>query len=165
METDDNINQLKIKIADVIIKMNDCERLMKIIIANFLKAKDEYFVKEVLLNNHLVNFSSKTKLILYIIEAKKIECDKKELKNALNTMMLKRNALAHSDSPLEDFILSSKIDEDGIRKFDIVETEPKAPIYQSDKFAYEEYEKIITDFDKYYEIAYNRLMGIHLYLP
>jgi hypothetical protein len=164
MDRQEKIDNIKKKLADVIINLNLCEKGIKNIIANFITSHKGYFVQEILLNNHIINFSSKVKVLYCIIAEEKITVDK-DFKKAINIIMTKRNTLAHSDSVLDDRTLGDiDVDwnPDGVMTFPIwVEADPVTLIFNNDGTTnYEEIEKIIDDFDKYYKIVLKDLNNI-----
>lgn len=157
----DKTDELKIKIADVILKLNECERCVKVCINYYLGTKNESFVMDILLNNHIIPFGNKLKLLFYILNEQKIE--HKELKKALNIILTKRNAIAHSDNPLSDIMLvKDGENDDGTPYFKVEDAENEILMYDNGTFNNEKLEKVLMDFDKYYKIAQNGLISVSL---
>lgn len=151
MSSDIKLNEVKIKIADVILNLNECERWMKIVISNYISSSKKSFVNEILLNNSIINFGNKIKILEYIVKEKGIKTDK-DFISALNIMASKRNALAHSDSYLEDF-----------RLYPIVEDiDPETNTLVKGVLTNETYDKIFEVFDRKYKLVINELHQINL---
>lgn len=149
-----NIDTNKI-IADVIVKVNVLESSIKEIIVSYVKSDKEEFVTDVLLNNLIINLSSKIKALKYIIVAEKIEIKESDLFNALKITMLKRNLIAHSDRLLEARFDIIGLDADDNPEYGKIE--PTITMYQDGKFNYQSINKNSTDFNKYYIIAFDLL--------
>ena len=158
------ISRNKEIISDIIIKFNEVENSIKEIIMEFIDSKRNDFIKNILLNNLILNFSSKFKILQYIIESQKIKVDK-NFNKSIKILMAKRNIIAHSDSLID---------------YDIIPTGPnlfsqfvlKIPSYMlswqrveskeqitlnNGKIENTEIEKIYSDFLKYYEKAITEL--------
>ncbi|MCG8805866.1 hypothetical protein G1K75_09370 [Tenacibaculum finnmarkense] len=87
-------------IINIIRKFNLVESEIKYIISCYIDSKEVEFLENVLLNNMIINFSTKKKLLTYIIRDKNILSDSrvKKLNQSLNVMMNKRNLMVHSDT-------------------------------------------------------------------
>ncbi|MFL5766095.1 MAG: hypothetical protein ACJ77K_19275 [Bacteroidia bacterium] len=157
--------ELKMDIADVIISLNHIERDIKGFLMKYIKSNNPEFVEHVLLNNQIVSFSSKVKLLEYVLgkeDAKvknKTNVDVKTFINALHTIMQKRNALAHSDSPLYTInidILES-IGENMPSSISVTETAGRAHTIGKGSISEKAYSDIISEFRKYHTIAQDGL--------
>jgi hypothetical protein len=179
---DENLSKdqaLKIKIADVIIGLNECETMIKNIISGYIDSKKQsHFVSEILLNNSIVSFGTKIKLLHFIVKTEQIEIGK-DFRNALLVIISKRNMLAHSDSLLMDFdfevtdvedptdyfsedeLLRNAYLNNRISTVKVTEVAPKAISITGDgSVNYEEVEKTIADFMKYKKIVTEDLLNI-----
>lgn len=169
------IKRSKIIVVEIITKFNLIEFQVKEIIAGFVQAKEDGFLRDILLNNMIVNFSSKTKALFYIINEKKIEFSDneiKEFKKSLLILMSKRNIIAHSDSVLEPTYEITGWDVDynkeGNLEFpDIEITQPIVSTLNNGKIEYSDIEKVYSDFSKYHEKAekYLRKLKKELGIP
>lgn len=150
------IERSKIIVAEIVTKFNLIEFQVKEIIAGFVKAKEVDFLIDILLNNMIVNFSSKTKALFYLINDKNLNftnTELKEFKRSLLILMTKRNIVAHSDSVLEPTyeIIGWDVDynKEGNLEFpDIEITEPTVSTLNDGKIEYSNIEKIYSDFLK-----------------
>lgn len=150
------IERSKIIVAEIVTKFNLIEFQVKEIIAGFVKAKEVDFLRDILLNNMIVNFSSKTKALFYLINDKNLNftnTELKEFKRSLLILMIKRNIVAHSDSVLEPTyeIIGWDVDynKEGNLEFpDIEITEPTVSTLNDGKIEYSNIEKIYSDFLK-----------------
>lgn len=150
------IERSKIIVAEIVTKFNLIEFQVKEIIAGFVKAKEVDFLIDILLNNMIVNFSSKTKALFYLINDKNLNftnTELKEFKRSLLILMIKRNIVAHSDSVLEPTyeIIGWDVDynKEGNLEFpDIEITEPTVSTLNDGKIEYSNIEKIYSDFLK-----------------
>lgn len=150
------IERSKIIVAEIVTKFNLIEFQVKEIIAGFVKAKEVDFLRDILLNNMIVNFSSKTKALFYLINDKNLNftnTELKEFKRSLLILMTKRNIVAHSDSVLEPTyeIIGWDVDynKEGNLEFpDIEITEPTVSTLNDGKIEYSNIEKIYSDFLK-----------------
>lgn len=158
-----NLNEVRIKIADVIINLNLIEKEIKNAISYYVSSKNSYFVSEILLNNHIINMANKVKVLQYIIRNEKIEVSK-DFSKALIIIMGKRNVLAHSDTVLEDYTLDDvdvEWEPDGVTYWPLYkDAEPGAWTFSQGDINFETVNKIVADFDKYYKIASDELARI-----
>ena len=157
MEAEEIIAKSRELIADVIIDFNLIEFMTKEVIAVYISSEKNKFVSEILLNNLIVNMSSKVKILRYIISEEKIKVDKNFLRS-FNVIMLKRNMLAHSETLNEVGFDVVDVDVDWSRDGSTL-----VPIYDygypeittisEGKVSYESILKVEEDFKKYFEIA------------
>lgn len=157
----DKTKALKNDIAEVIIMLNHIEKSIKDFLLMYIKASNQEFVENVLLNNQIVSFSSKVKLLQYILgkEADRVKAttntDLKEFFNALHTIMQKRNALAHSDSPLYTikFDIEDGVNGDVPSIIKVEEIPGTANTIGKGSMEEKPYAEIIAEFNKYHVIA------------
>jgi len=162
MEYGEVIENTKKIIAELIMKVNVLESSVKEIISGYLNSDKEEFVRDVLLNNLIINLSSKVKALNYIIRAEKLEIDTKELNKALRIAMTKRNIIAHSDGLLDPDLDLVDIDVDWNRDGSFITPifEHEIPViqtFENGKINFTDINKIANDFNKYYEIAFDLL--------
>lgn len=154
--TDKELDEVRLRIADVIVSCNLVEKEMKNIISAYINSKRSFFVSEILLNNMTINLGVKRKVIEYIIKEEKIEVDK-DYNKGLHIIMNKRNMIAHSDSVLDNHQIVDvdvSFEHDGAFYEPVFEeAEPLISTIESGKYRYEAVSKICTDFEKYYKIV------------
>lgn len=150
-------------VADIILKLNYIESKMSNLITEYVNSDKRYFINHVLLNSLVVNFSSKYKVITYIIEEEKLDVPK-DFNKAIKILMSKRNQVAHSDSISEPDI-DVEVDVDGDREgphFSLynVFDYPTVSFFENGKVNYTSIKKIYDDFIKYFTIAEEQLNNI-----
>jgi hypothetical protein len=152
-----NEKEIKLQIADIIIKLNKIERLIKDIIGYYTDSDRKFFMMEILLNNHIITLSNKIRVLKYILKEEKIEVPK-EFNNSLFVIMSKRNALAHSDTVTIDtkfegfeYEATSPTTIMAIPKFKKIE--PGTYEFQNDGLSFATVNKIAADFKKHYNIV------------
>ena len=154
--TEKELDEVRLRIANVIVSCNLVEKEMKNIISAYVNSKRSFFVSEILLNNMFINISAKRKIIEYIIKEEGIEVDKKYY-NGIHIIMNKRNMIAHSDSVLDNHQIVDvdvSVEHDGVFYEPIFEeAEPLVSTIDNGKYKYEEVSKICSDFEKYYKIV------------
>lgn len=157
------LEEVRIKIADVIINLNLIEKEVKNAISYYVSSKKSFFVSEILLNNHIINLAYKVKMLQYIIREEKIEVSKDFFK-ALSIIMNKRNVLAHSDTVLEDYTIDDvevEWEPDGVTYWPIYKVaEPGAWTFSQGDINFDTVDKIVADFDKYFKMASDELARI-----
>ncbi|RZK33404.1 MAG: hypothetical protein EOO61_15365 [Hymenobacter sp.] len=157
------LDEVKLKVADVVINLNFIEREIKNCISYYVSSNKSYFVSEILLNNHIVSMANKIKVLQYIIREEKIEIPKNFM-NALQVVMNKRNVLAHSDTVLEDYTIDDvdvECEPDGVTYSPIYkDAEPGAWVFSQGDVNFDTVDKIVADFDKYFKIASDELARI-----
>jgi len=161
------ISKHKEIISDIITKFNQIENLVKKIISSYIASNKTEFINEVLLNNLILNFSSKYKILQYIIAIEKINVDK-DFYNSIKVLMTNRNIIAHSDNLLDYEIIPIKENffTTQVLKFPrylsaLQKVEPKnQTTINNGKIQSIEIDKIHSDFNKYFEIAVNELNAI-----
>lgn len=72
MENEKIINEIRLQVADVIIDLNLIESKLADIISKYINSDRKIFVREILLNSQLMNFSTKFKILKFIISQEKI---------------------------------------------------------------------------------------------
>ncbi len=161
------ISRNKEIISDIIIKFNEVENFLKEIITEFINSERNEFIKNILLNNLILNFSSKFKILQYIIESQKIKVDK-GFYNSMKVLMSKRNIIAHSDSLIDynviptgpdlftQYILKIPSHMSQVQK---VESERQITL-NNGKIENPDIEKIYSYFLKYHEKAITELNKI-----
>lgn len=158
-----SLDEVRIKIANVIIDLNLIEKEIKNAISYYISSKNSFFVSDILLNNHIISMANKVKVLQYIIRNEKIEVSK-DFSNSLMVIMGKRNVLAHSDTVLEDYTLDDvdvEWEPDGVTYWPIYkDAEPGAWTFSQGGINFETVDKIVADFDKYYKIASDELARI-----
>ena len=156
---------IKLKVGDLIIKLNKVEKKVKKIITEYINTEKSYFVQYILLNNLIISFSGKVKALEYIIREEEIETHK-DFMRSFKILMTKRNMIAHSDTLLDDFIISgfdADWNQDGIMDTPIFEdAEPVVTTINNGDLTFEEVEKAMVDFEKYYLIASEELEKIYM---
>ena len=163
-ETEEMIQSIKVRVAEVLINLNLLESQISDIIARYINSEKDDFVRKVLLSSLIVNFSSKLNVLKYILRSEKIDPPKDFFK-AIAIIMTKRNVLAHSDSLLniEADVVDVDFDwnHDGTYMYPIYgPEEPSLPVINDGAINYENISKIIDDFSKYFEIAKKGLESI-----
>ena len=157
------LDEVRIKIANVIIDLNIIEKEIKNSISYYVSSKQSFFVSEILLNNHVISMANKLKALQYIIREEKIEVSKDFFK-ALTIIMNKRNVLAHSDTVLEDYTLDDvdvDWEPDGVTYWPIYkEAEPGAWTFSQGDINFNTVDKIVADFEKYHKIASDELARV-----
>ncbi|CAM3640467.1 hypothetical protein FLGE108171_07615 [Flavobacterium gelidilacus] len=150
-------------ISDIIIKFNTVEKLIKEIISKYISSEKTTFINDILLNNLILNFSSKFKILSYIIEIEKINIDK-NLNNSIKNIMTFRNIIAHSDN-LIDYEIISLAQSDlsftlnlprSMSPMQKVESKKQTTL-NSGKINEIEIEKIHKDFIKHFNISFENL--------
>lgn len=137
-------------IAHIIIRFNKIESQIKDIIATYINSEQEDFVNNFLLNNLVINFSNKYKLLRAIAKKNNIEIDKK-FNNGIHILSSIRNAVAHSDQLSNISIIDAEMESDGLQ-IPIYGLDPDIIMLQNDEIVKErllDKEKI---FNKYYEL-------------
>lgn len=162
-EREDKLDEVRLKIADVIINLNLIEKEIKEIIANYISSRQSFFLQEILLNNHIINFSFKIKVLHYIIREEKITTSK-DFHKALQIIMNKRNSLAHTDTVLEDYTIDTveaEWEPDGVTYWPIYkDADPGVWTFSQGDINFQTVDKIVADFDKYYKLASTELASI-----
>jgi hypothetical protein len=163
------ISRNKEIISDIIIKFNQVENMVKEIITEFIDSEKSEFINSILLNNLILNFSSKFKVLQFIIADNKIETDK-NFNKSIKILMANRNIIAHSDNILdydvEIFPVKTYLSFHPVLEFPkymstIQKVESKSQLTINDgEIQTIEIEKIYSDFIKYFEIATNELNKI-----
>lgn len=149
-------------VADIIIKLNLIESKLKDIITKYIASEKTEFVRDILLNNLIVNMSSKVKALQYIIGTEGLEVSK-DFKKSLMIIMTKRNMIAHADGLLDpniDVDIDVDWNPDGSYIYPIFEVETRIPTFENGKINYSEINKVHEDFNKYFEIANTELNSI-----
>lgn len=163
--------EIRLQIADVIIKLNLIESKFIDIISQYINSEKNNFVKEIVLNSLVVNFSSKSKIVEYILESEKIKLSesvksKKLFFKAIRNLMTMRNVVAHSDCLLRIEVDIVDVDFDWSYEAGSVmypvygPLEPSLAIINEGQVNYQSISKIVEDFSKYFKIAINGLKEI-----
>lgn len=160
MEQGELENQIKLKIADVIIKLNVLEFRIKKILSRYINSSKNDFIENILLNNMMIPLATKIKLLKHIYLDNSKKSISKELITAFNIVLNKRNIIAHSESLLDfwqdledvDFEHHKDAESTMYGIFGDLE-EPFIPSLENDKIDYVNFSKIVNDFNKYYEIC------------
>lgn len=171
MENHEMEKEIRLQVADVIINLNLIESKFVDIISRYINSEKKKFVCEIVLNSLVVNFSSKAKIVEYILESEKIELSesvksKKTFFRAIRNLMTMRNVIAHSDCLLriEPDIVDVDFDwsyEAGCIPYPIYgPLEPSLAIINEGQVIYQSISKIVEDFSKYFKIAINGLKEI-----
>ncbi len=154
------ISRNKEIISDIIIKFNEVENSFKDIITEFIGSERSEFVKDILLNNLVLNFSSKFKILQYIIENQNIKVHA-DFNKSIKVLMSKRNIIAHSDNLIDFNVIPAEPDlfTQYVLKIPSYmlawqEVKPKKQItFNNGKIESSDIEKIYSDFLKYYKKA------------
>lgn len=157
MEAEEIISKSKNLIAEIIIDFNLIEFKTKEVLAAYIGGDKGKFVSNILLNNLIVNMSSKVKILRYLVAEEKIDVDKNFFKS-FSIIMLKRNMIAHSESLNQVGLDVVDVDVDWSRDGSTL-----VPIYDygfpeistinDGKVNYENIIKVEADFKKYFELA------------
>lgn len=167
MEHDELENEIKLQIADVIIKLNLLEFRIKKILSRYIDSSKNDFIEEILLNNMMIPLSTKIKLLKYIYLENSKNNISKELIDAFHIVLNKRNGIAHSESLLDFW--QDLVDVDFEHHKDAESTmygifgdleEPLIPLLENGKINYVNFSKIVKDFNKYHEICEDGLEEI-----
>lgn len=164
--------EIRLQVADVIINLNLIESKFTDIISRYINSEKMKLVREIVLNSLVVNFSSKAKIIEYILESENIELSenvkcKKAFFKAIRNLMRMRNVIAHSDCLLkiEADIVDVDFDwsyEEGSVMYPVYgPLEPSLAIINEGKVNYQNISKIVDDFSKYFKIAIDGLKEIN----
>ena len=158
------ITPIKLQIADIIINLNVIESKISDIISKYVRSERDEFVREVLLNSLIINFTSKVNVLRYILKAEEIDTPK-DLFKAIQILATKRNIIAHSESllKLEQDVadIDYEWDNGEMSLYPIYELgEPNIPIINDGNVNYEAISKIASDFSKYFDIASGGLQEI-----
>ena len=161
------ISRNKEIISDIVIKFNQVENTVKEIITKFINSEKTEFINNILLNNLILNFSSKFKVLQYIIADKGIETDK-NFNKSIRILMANRNIIAHSDNMLEYDVIPIKEDFffHQVMKIPrymspIQKVESKSQLtINNGQIQTLEIEKVYSDFIKYFDIATSELNKI-----
>ena len=159
MEHDELENQIKLKIADVIIKLNVLEFRIKKILSKYINSSKNDFIETILLNNLMIPLSTKIKLLKHIYLENSKKTISKELNTAFQIVLNKRNIIAHSESlldiwqDLEDVDFEYHKDAEPTMYGIFSLNEPFIPLLNNDKIDYESFGKIVDDFNKYYNVC------------
>lgn len=158
------ISRNKEIISNIIIKFNEVENSIKEIITVFIDSERNEFIKNILLNNLILNFSSKFRILQYIIESQEIKVDK-NFNKSIKILMSKRNIIAHSDSLIDYNVIPTGPDlfaqyvmkiPSYMLSWQRVESKEQITL-NNGKIENSDIEKIHSDFLKYYEKSTNEL--------
>jgi hypothetical protein len=161
------ISKHKEIISDIITKFNQIENLIKKTITSYIASDKTEFINDILLNNLILNFSSKYKILQYIITIEKIEVNKK-FNNSIKILMSNRNIIAHSDNlldyeitPIEENLFFTNVLKFPRYTSPFQKVEPKnQTTINNGKIQSIEIDKIHKDFIKHFEIAIGELKTI-----
>jgi len=142
------------KVSKIIIHFNTLERLMKLIITKYIGPKDKYSFDNFVLNNEIINFANKLKIIEHIIKFKKIKVEK-EFLDAMHKCINYRNAVAHSDRLNEIVLIDWETHENGL-VLPIIDNNPTVTRIKPN-FKEESLEDISKKFSDNYFIAVTSL--------
>lgn len=158
------ISRNKEIISNIIIKFNEVENSIKEIITVFIDSERNEFIKNILLNNLILNFSSKFRILQYIIESQEIKVDK-NFNKSIKILMSKRNIVAHSDSLIDYNVIPTGPDlfaqyvmkiPSYMLSWQRVESKEQITL-NNGKIENSDIEKIYSDFLKYYEKSKSEL--------
>jgi hypothetical protein len=156
MENDEMEKEIRLQVADVIINLNLIESKISDIISKYINSVRQLFVREILLNSILMGFSTKFKILEYILKSEKIN-EPKDFSNSIQVIMNKRNIIAHSDTLLkfEDIVdFDVEWTHEGPFKNPIYgPAEPILSTITKGKVDYDSLSKTVEDFSKYFKIA------------
>ena len=144
-------NEMKSKVADIIVQFNFLELSIKEILAIYIQSTKKDFVSDILLNNSIVSFGSKISLLLFITNKEKI---KFFIKEDLYSLINIRNAIAHSDNlfNMEGKLMGYEtIDEEFGIEIPIYDPSPDGPIiiqFKSGKIYEEGFDKRYKEFNE-----------------
>ena len=167
MEHDELENEIKLQIADVIIRLNLLEFRIKKILSRYINSPKNDFIEEILLNNMMIPLATKIKLLTHIYSENSKKNISKELNNAFHIVLNKRNGIAHSESLLDfwqdlegvDFEYRKDAEPTMYGIFGDLQ-EPFIPLLENGKINHINFSKIVDDFNKYYEICEDGLEEI-----
>lgn len=168
MGNEEIINEIRLQVADVIIDLNLIESKLADIISRYINSDRKTFVREILLNSQLMNFSTKFKILQFIISSEKLS-EPINLYKSIKEIMHKRNITAHSDGLLKIEADIIDVDFDWSYEGSIMypvygPSEPSLAIINEGKVNYQNISKIVEDFSKYFNIAMDGLDEIDLKL-
>lgn len=161
------ISKHKEIISEIITKFNQIENSIKIIIASYIASEKTEFINEILLNNLILNFSSKYKILQYIIAKEEIKVSK-NFNNSIKILMTNRNIIAHSDNlfdyeiiPIKENLFSTQVLRFPryLSPLQKIESKNQKTI-NNGEIQNLEIDKIHNDFIKYFEIALGELNKI-----
>lgn len=155
-------NERIFQVGKIIYSFNLLEEEIKRIICNYIKSSEEEFIKEILLNNMIINFNNKFSIILYII--KEINFFKKpaefrEFNKCFKNLMNFRNQIAHTDKVIYSekifwtTIVDKKDEYFGCVYEEIEIKEPYSVKIANGKKEEKTFSDIFKDFEKYNEKA------------
>ena len=147
MENDKMETEIRLQIADVIINLNLIESKISDIISKYINSERQLFVREILLNSMIMNFSTKFKILKHILKSEKLN-EPKDFFNAIHVIMNKRNVIAHSDSLLNfEFDVNVDCDwsHDNSFMYPIWSLELSLPIIENEEIKYQNVSKIVKD--------------------
>jgi len=153
-----------LQVADVIINLNLIESKISDIISKYINSEKQLFVREMLLNSMIINFSAKFKILKHILKSEELN-EPKDFSKAIQIIMNKRNIIAHSDSLLNIELDVIDVDCDWSPDYSSMfpiygPLGPSLRTIENDEIEYQNISKIVKDFSKYFRIANDGLKEI-----
>jgi hypothetical protein len=161
-------------ISDIITKFNHIEKSVKEIIANYIDSDKNEFINEILLSSLILNFTTKNKILKYIVATEEIKVSS-DFKKGMLLLMTSRNIIAHSDNLLEYDIIRFEENFNPSRSVQSLTSLGGTAAYQKvvpkkqmtlndDKIQNMEIEKIHENFIKYFAILLQDLKQINIHI-
>ncbi len=145
-------NDVKSKVADVIIKFNFLELALKELLVTYIDSKHTNFLRDIVFHNSVVSFNSKLTILQILTQKEGIPFQ--STKEILHSLIKIRNAIAHSDNLLNvdgDLIGYEELDVDSGGQIPIYEpyqNGPKVTILHSGKVDEKGLDKLCEEFNE-----------------
>lgn len=148
--------QIKSKVANLVINFNLLEASIKEILVAYVGSKKEDFVRDILFNNSIVSFHAKLNLLKFIVHKEKA---KVSIDTELHRLISIRNAIAHSDNVYNmegDIVGYDIVDEEYGISLPIYEPYPHGPkiiLFNNGKINEEGLDNLVREFNEKLSIA------------
>jgi hypothetical protein len=149
-------------ISQILADFNTIEGRLKTVIRIYVDPKEDDFFEDYIMNNLIVNFASKYKLLRAILK----RTDKpisKDFDKSIKIIMTIRNSVAHSEFLNNETIVDAEIDSDGFQ-FPIYGHKSKIITLENDEMIENDIIDKYKVFQKYFETACNELDKIETQL-
>lgn len=141
--------------SEIILQFNEVEKKIKEIIHSYINSNKKEFVKDILLNNSIINFNGKKTLLISIIKSNKNILSEEEifdLKKGLLIIMKIRNIVAHSDNLYYQNYKASIYKEGDLEFLNFEEAQSETKTINDGRVEVSEIEKNYNDFEKHVSI-------------
>jgi hypothetical protein len=142
-------------ISQILADFNSIEGRLKKAIRIYVDPKEDVFFEDYIMNNLVVNFALKYKLLRAILK-RADDPISKDFDKSIKIIMAIRNSVAHSEFLNNETVIDAEIDSDGFQ-FPIYGHKSRIITFENDEMI----ETDITDkyktFQKYFEIASSEL--------